>query len=253
MILNSRLQGNGEPVILIHGLFGSLSNLSMLARPLSEHFTVHMVDVRNHGDSPHNEHMDYPTMANDVVHYMDSQGIKSTHLVGHSMGGKISMQIAMNFPERVNRLVVADIAPVTYGNLHDSVLEGLSVIDLKNIKSRKEAEQILSDHVNEPDVRSFLLKNLAKTSCGDHRWRINLKGIHSNYSNIVLAPTGAPFHGPTLFVKGSESNYIEAKHRNAVSRLFPNAQLKIIEGTGHWLHAQKPDLFKRVVMSFLQE
>lgn len=253
MILNSRVQGNGESVILIHGLFGSLINLSMLSKSLSEYFTVHIIDVRNHGDSPHNEHMDYNTMANDVIRYMDNLGIKSTHLVGHSMGGKISMQIAMNFPDRVNRLVVADIAPVTYENRHNIILKGLLAIDPKKIKSRKEADQILSTYVNEPEVRSFLLKNLEKTSFETYKWRINLKGIHCNHSNISLGPTGSPFHGSTLFVKGGESNYIEAKHSNAMSRLFPNAQLKIMEGTGHWLHAQKPALFKRVVMSFLLE
>lgn len=253
MILNSTLRGTGEPVILIHGLFGSLSNLMMLAKPLSETYCVHMVDVRNHGSSPHHEHMDYPSMAQDLVRYMDDQEIDRAHLIGHSMGGKIAMQVAMNFSQRVRYLIVVDIAPVSYENRHDSVLEGLAAIDLNSIKSRKDAEEILSGHVNEADVRSFLLKNLAKTPTGDHRWRINLTGIERNYPNIILAPTGQTFNGPTLFVKGSESNYIEAAHKHTINRLFPRARLKVIPGTGHWLHAQKPALFIKVITSFLSE
>ncbi|GAA0415876.1 alpha/beta fold hydrolase [Cocleimonas flava] len=252
MNLNANVQGIGESVILIHGLFGSLSNLNMLTKSLSEYFTVHRLDVRNHGESPHLHAMDYPTMANDILSYMDSQGIVSTNLIGHSMGGKIAMQLAMNHSQRINSLVVVDIAPVTYKNRHDDIIKALSSINLEKIKTIKDADDLLSSDIPEKNIRSFLLQNLVKRSAG-FKWRINLKAIESEYPNIVLAPTGSTFDGPTLFLKGNESDYIQAKHKNAIDAFFPNCHLKIIEDTSHWLHAEKPGLFKRIVMNFLLE
>ncbi|MCB1661688.1 MAG: alpha/beta fold hydrolase [Pseudomonadales bacterium] len=251
MKLNFIHQGQGEPVILLHGLFGSLRNLSQVSKALAGHFSVYLLDMRNHGDSPHHSDMAFSDMADDVIGFMNAQQIKQAHLLGHSMGGKAAMQLALNHAERVNKLIVADIAPVTYSRRHDPVLKGLTEVKQAQPESRREADQLLAKHVLEPEVRAFLLKSLTKNSSGNYQLKFNLKDIAANYENIILAPSGNPFHGPTLFIKGSESAYIQAKHKETVLTLFPNASVKIIAGTGHWLHAEKPAIFNRIALNFL--
>lgn len=250
--LNFIHQGNGEPVILLHGLFGSLRNLSQISKALADHYSVYLLDQRNHGASPHSERMNFANMAEDVIHLMDTLKIDRAHLLGHSMGGKTAMQIALNHAERVNKLVVADIAPVGYSRRHDPVIEGLSRVNNAHLNSRREADQLLSRYVEEPEVRAFLLKSLSRTDQDHFRLKFNLSAITNNYRYLIQAPDGKPFTGPTLFIKGSESPYIQEKHRAATLRLFPNTQLKIISGTGHWLHAEKPAIFNRLVLDFLK-
>lgn len=252
MKLNFIHQGQGEPVILLHGLFGSLRNLSQVSKALAEHYSTYLLDMRNHGDSPHHAQMDFSDMASDVIRFMDDRQIESTHLLGHSMGGKTAMQIALNHAERVNRLIVADIAPVAYSRRHDPVLSGLQRVEAAQPESRSDANRILADHVTEPEVRAFLLKSLARNDAGRYRLKFNLKDIAANYEKIILAPQGQPFHGPTLFIKGAESPYIQAKHRDEVVKLFPQASVKIIAGAGHWLHAEKPTTFNRIALDFLK-
>ena len=252
MKLNFIHQGQGEPVLLLHGLFGSLRNLSQIGKALAEQFSVYLLDMRNHGDSPHHPRMGFADMAGDVIHFMDQQQIPKAHLLGHSMGGKVAMQIALSTPERVNRLVVADISPVTYTRRHDPVIEGLTQVEEAKPTSRREADQVLAGYVAEPEVRAFLLKSLHRDSSDHYRLKFNLTDIARNYENIIIAPQGEPFPGPTLFIKGGESPYIQAKHREAVLQLFPNATVKVITGAGHWLHAEKPAIFNRLVLEFLQ-
>jgi len=249
--LNFIQQGQGPAVVLIHGLFGSLSNLGMLARELTTDHSVYLIDLRNHGDSPHSSEMDYSLMAADVLELMDDQNIESAHIVGHSMGGKAAMQTALLASQRVGRLVVMDIAPVTYPHHHKSVLAGLKALDQAPLPDRKTADTLLSEYVAEADLRPFLLKNLEKGADGLYKLKINLPGIVKNYKNIAAAPVGEPFNGPTLFVKGSESDYITEQYREAIIGLFPRSQLKIIDKTGHWLHAEKPALVNRIVYQFL--
>lgn len=259
--LNHRISGEGSPLILLHGLFGSLDNLGGIARRLQDQWQIHALDQRNHGGSPHTEEMNYPLMAEDVLAYMDAQGLEKASVIGHSMGGKTAMQLALTAPERVDRIVVADIAPVSYHPRHDIVLEGLAAVDLNSIRSRQDADEMLADFVGEPGVRQFLLKNLVRVADaerenypGPYRWRLNLPVIEKCYPELARAPEGqSPFQGPVLFIKGADSAYIQEKHRDDIRRLFPSADLRIINGTGHWLHAEKPDSFAALCRRFLAQ
>lgn len=236
-------------------MFGSLSNLGVVGRVLADNYKVVAVDLRNHGESSHSLEMNYPCMADDVIELMDDLAIRKATLLGHSMGGKIAMQVALNHPNRVNKLIVADIAPVTYKpDRHGSVLEGLQALSKTRPASRKQADQLLSTYVEENSVRAFLLKNLVKEEDGRFSLRLYMEGIIGNYyDTLTLAPTGKPFSGPTLLIKGADSAYIQEKHRDEVLRLFPKVQLKVIANTGHWLHAEKPDTFNKIVLDFLEQ
>ncbi|GAA4652702.1 alpha/beta fold hydrolase [Kistimonas scapharcae] len=250
--LFAKTSGAGKPVILIHGLFGAGDNLGVVARALASDYCVHLLDLRNHGASPHTDVMDYPSMAADVLAYMDDNGLDKSVLLGHSMGGKVAMQLALDAPERVTGLIVADIAPVEYPAWHTDVFKGMFAVAEHEIHQRKEADQILAGHVAESGVRQFLLRNLVRTPEERYVWRVNLTGIHGSYQNIRLAPTGdMPYEGPVLFVKGECSDYIDSAHQKQVLLLFPASQLKVIGGAGHWLHAEKPELFNRIVSRFL--
>ena len=238
----------------MHGMFGSLSNLGVIGRALSDNYKVIAVDLRNHGESPHSLEMNYPCMANDVIKLMDNLAIPKATLLGHSMGGKIAMQIALNHPERINKLILADIAPVNYKpDRHEGVLEGLQSLKETRPASRKEADKNLENYVEEASTRAFLLKNLVREDDGRFGLHLYMDGIVDNYyDTLTLAPTGKPFSGPTLFIKGEDSAYIQDKHRSEVLRLFPSAELKIIANTGHWLHAEKPETFNNIVSNFIE-
>ncbi len=259
--LNYRITGEGEPIIVLHGLFGSLDNLGGIARRLEDRWEIHALDLRNHGNSPHTDEMNYPAMAEDVAAYMDARGIEKASILGHSMGGKVAMQVALSHPERVTAVIAADIAPVGYEPRHDSILEGMNSLDLAGVSSRREADKQLADHVDIPGVRQFLLKNLeripeAEQTDNQHRfrWRLNLPAIDACYADIAAAPEGdGPYEGPVLFIKGGDSPYIQEKHQDTIRSLFPAAELKIIEGTGHWLHAEKPDTFAALCHRFLEQ
>ncbi|SFM01712.1 alpha/beta fold hydrolase [Marinobacter zhejiangensis] len=251
--LNHRISGSGQPLILLHGLFGSLENLGGIAQRLQDQFEIHALDHRNHGRSPHADTMDYPSMAADVLAYMDQQGLETACLLGHSMGGKIAMQVALSAPQRVSKLIVLDIAPVTYKPRHDAILEGLSALSPETIDNRQEADRALAEYVETPEIRQFLLKNLQRVPGAENfRWRLNLPVIEACYSNLAAAPVAeGSFAGPVLFLKGEHSAYIQEKHRPDVERLFPNATLRIVSGTDHWLHAEKPDTVAALCRQFL--
>lgn len=255
MKLFARQHGQGQEadVISLHGLFGSQENLGMINRGLAESFRVHGLDLRNHGRSPHDEAMNYPAMADDVLEYMDDNQLETVHLVGHSMGGKVAMTIALMAPERVNRLAVIDIAPVTYRERrHDSILEGLSLMPLNTLKSRSEADGFLEAYEPERGVRQFLLKNLYRDDQGNYRWRVNLSAIMTHYMEILAGQqSDIGFTNDTLFIKGGESDYMLPEHRERVLALFPSASVRVIPGAGHWVHAQKPELVTRTLLRFL--
>ncbi len=259
--LNHRVTGAGQPLILLHGLFGSLENLGGAAQRLQDEWQIHALDLRNHGKSPHTDSMDYAAMADDVISYMDAQGLERASLLGHSMGGKTAMQLALANPSRVDHLIVADIAPVDYKPRHDAILEGMQNLDLSQLASRQQADKALSEFVELRGVRQFLLKNLVRIpqeerAHGDgaqFRWRLNLPVIAACYPALAEAPSvSGPFEGPTLFIKGEDSAYIQNKHRDEISKLFPSAELQAIKGTGHWLHAEKADTFAAVCRRFLR-
>ncbi|WP_404399404.1 alpha/beta fold hydrolase [Idiomarina seosinensis] len=252
LVLEHQTLGQSErpAVILIHGLFGDKDNLKSLARDLQEDFYCVMPDARNHGDSPHSEQMNYDLMAKDIIATCDHLGLKEFHLVGHSMGGKIAMQTAMDFSDRVLSAVFADIAPVAYDKSHDSILSALCNIDLSRINSRKEADEALQATIETAGIRQFLLKNLRKEDDG-YEWRLNLKGLQDNYSALASAVSEGHYSGPVLFIKGGDSDYLQECHREAIKQRFNDVDVKIIENTGHWLHAEKPRVFNRLVSQFL--
>jgi len=253
MDLFYRTLGEGEPLLMLHGLFGSADNLGGIVRILSDDFHTLAVDNRNHGRSPHAAHMSYDLMAEDIVRVMDKEHIESAYIFGHSMGGKIAMQLALNHPERVRRLVVGDIAPVTYERHHDAILKGMFDVAAEAPDNRKAAEAILAHYIHEPAVLSFLLTNWRRGQDGVGGWRLNIEAINHDYANIAAGNTGGPYGGATLFLRGGNSEYVLSEHKEKILKLFPKATVRTIEGTGHWLHAEKPDMVARAIKSFLQE
>ena len=241
-----------KTVVLLHGLFGMSDNLGQLAKALEDDYCVHRLDLRNHGRSGRSDSMALAEMAGDVHHYLRQNQIAEAVLVGHSLGGKVAMQLALQQTEGVIGFVVADIAPVQYQPHHDGVLKGLNSLDLPSIASRAEADQVLSRHVHEPGVRQFLLKNLYRNEQRQFDLRMNLPVITSHYRQVLEAPAGQPCQWPTLFIKGENSDYITAEHTNTIEALFPKLQFKMISGAGHWLHAEKPEIFNRLVRQFLE-
>jgi esterase len=254
MLLNYKKSGSGPSLILMHGLFGSLENLNVVAKALSEHFTVYNVDLRNHGQSFHSDDMSYPHMANDIKALITHLNADTVHLVGHSMGGKVAMQFASMFPQHVSKLVVLDIAPVNYPRRHDEIIAGLNKVRAQtNVLNRAQADAILSEYIEIPGVRQFLLKSYAKNAAGMLSWRFNLTAIDNAYSNIIANITlDSVCECNTLFIKGNNSDYILAEHREAIVKVFPKATAKVIHGVGHWLHAEKPSAVNKSILDFLQ-
>ncbi|MEC4089290.1 alpha/beta fold hydrolase [Pseudoalteromonas rubra] len=257
MLLNYKLSGqplgSAEPVVLLHGLFGSLENLNIIARALSESFTVINLDLRNHGLSFKSDVMDYTSMAQDVIALLEHLKINQAHLVGHSMGGKVAMQVAMLDESKIKKLVVLDIAPVDYHPRHDTIIRALNAVASADVTSRSEADTIMQNYIEEQGVRGFLLKSLAKNDQDQLEWRFNLSVIEANYTKIISNINAT--HSclcDTLFLKGNNSDYIEAQHRDAIMQSFSNARAKIIQGAGHWLHAEKPQAVNRSIIDFIQ-
>lgn len=251
MKLNYKKSGSGPPLIILHGLFGSLDNWFSIAKELVEHYTLYLVDQRNHGDSPHAEEWNYAVMVEDLLELFDAEELDKVLLMGHSLGGKTVMNFAVKYPERVEKLIVADIAPRYYPVHHQSILEGLNSLNLKEIKSRKEADDNLAKYIPELGVRQFLLKSLNRDSDG-FSWKINLPVITKKIENVGEAlAEGSTFDGPTLFLAGANSNYIQQKDLPDLKTHFPNHELEFIANAGHWLHAEQPHAVVEEMRRFL--
>lgn len=252
MYLNHIESGSGPPVVLLHGLFGSARNLGTVQRALAPLFRVIAMDARNHGASPHAPGMRYPVLAADVLETLDSLGIARAAVIGHSMGGKTAMVLAVMEPERVGRLLVADIAPVAYEHGNNAVVEAMRAITLRAGLTRAEAEAALSDAVIDPSVRTFLIQNLQFGP--QPHWRIGLDEIAAAIPDLEgwQPPSGA-YSGPTLFVSGVRSDYVRPEHRPIIRALFPAARFVSVKHAGHWLHADNPAGFLSVVEAFLHD
>lgn len=258
MKLNYRqYSDNGKPLLVLHGLFGSLGNWGWHSKQLAECFSVVGVDLRNHGDSPHSDEFDYQVMAEDVRQLIAQLGLESCSIVGHSMGGKVAMQLALSYPDLVERLVVVDIAPVAYpedADGHMNVLAAMDAVSLDEIKSRTEAEEAMQEYIAEEAIRKFVLTNLVRNEEGSFDWRLNKKAIKENYPALrAELKMEKSFTKPTLFVKGSLSNYILPQHEAAIREMFPAATVKVIMEAGHWLHAEQPQALQKLLLKFLQE
>jgi esterase len=251
MILNSIVNGEGPPVILLHGLFGAARNLGVIARGLSGARVISL-DLRNHGESPHGA-MDFGTMAGDVAETMQSLGVPQASVVGHSLGGKTAMTLALTRPQMVERLVVMDIAPVSYSHDYDAYVAAMRAMELRPGLARHEADAALAPVVEEPPMRAFLLNNLVLGAAP--RWRIGLEEIAASMPNLLRwddPPGMQPYTGPALFLRGGDSHYVQPEADAPIARLFPNAERATVEGASHWLHADKPQQVIASLKGFLR-
>lgn len=246
-MLNMITHGTGgTPLLIAHGLFGSARNWGVIAKRLSSDREVRAVDMRNHGESPWLETQSYADMAGDLAEAVGSRA----DVLGHSMGGKAAMFLALEHPEKVRRLVVADIAPVTYGHTQLPLIAAMRGLDLNAIETRGDADRQLQANVPEAGVRAFLLQSLDVKA---RHWRLNLDVLAREMDKIIGFPNvDGQFDGPTLFLTGAESNYVKPEHREKIRRLFPKAMFAKIPGAGHWLHAEKPREFEAAVAAFLK-
>lgn len=239
--LHAKQFGAGFPLIVLHGLFGMLDNWMTVATTLADDYQIFLLDLRNHGRSPHSSEMDLQLMAADVQVFMEDNWLYEAYLVGHSLGGKVAMQLAIDHPDLIKKLVVVDIAPKEYPPGHDEIFDALQRLDLGQAKSRKDLDEQLAQYLDEVDVRQFLLKNVKRTKEGGFAWRMNLEVIIDQYPELtanVLAE-GA-FQGPSLFVRGGKSRYILDSDIEAIRQYFPAAQIETVEKAGHWVHAEAP-------------
>jgi len=252
MQLNFKESGQGKPVILLHGLFGSSDNWYPIAKRLESGFKVFALDHRNHGQSPHSAEMDYPIMAADVERFIAAHGLESAFVIGHSMGGKTAMQLALHFPQRVEKLIVADMAPRAYASAHDKIFAALMALDLAKCPDRTQIENALAADIPNQVLRRFLLKNLGRNPEGGFYWKINLQDIAHNYWRLREPVAGdAPFTKPTLFIRGGRSKYIQPEDEPLIREWFPAAQIQTIPEASHWIHADAPEEFLRLVLAFL--
>lgn len=244
--------GDGYPLIILHGLFGSLENWQTLSRAFSTCYRVYALDARNHGDSPHNPTMTYELMAADLEEFMSAQGIQSANLLGHSMGGKTAMQFAFHHPERVGKLVVVDIAPHAYPPQHDAIFRALFSVNPRQFNKRKDIDAALASKLPDVALRQFLIKNLDRTPAGTFEWKLDLEAISKNYAALGQGLDGARrFEKPALFIRGERSGYIRDKDITPLKRLFPYARIVTLPGVGHWVHVEARRRFARVVLTFL--
>jgi esterase len=254
MDLNFKTFGQGDPVLILHGLFGTLDNWQTLGKKLAEDHLVFLLDQRNHGRSPHLDSHTYPEMAEDLQHFMEANWVYESALIGHSMGGKTVMNFACQHPDMVNHLVVVDIAPKTYPGGHQHIFDALFSVDIDRVTDRQEVADQLAKFIDEEAIRLFLMKNLARKKEGGFRWKMNLPVIHKYYRTIIegLDPNLPPFEGPTLFIRGGRSRYITPEDEPLIKTKFPNATIATIENAGHWVHSEAPQKFLKLVSDFLQ-
>jgi esterase len=245
---------SGAPLVILHGLYGNQANWSTHARQLAEDYAVYAFDARNHGQSPHADSMLLQDMATDVAETMDSLGLASAHVLGHSMGGKTAMLLALHQPERVRSLIVVDIAPVAYTREDDAVLKALVTLDLTGLRSRSEADARLAEWIDGKATRDFLLTNLQRGDDGSFQWRVNVPAIERCFSQLTGWPDNdLVYDGPVLFIDGDRSDYILPEHRAAIDRHFPRAAMKTVADAGHWVHSEKPEALQRLVGNFLRD
>lgn len=236
------------PLLLIHGLFGSIGNLGVIARAFQDDYDVIQVDVRNHGHSAHSDQMNYPAMAQDIVETLDHLGVEQVSVIGHSMGGKIAMAFADLAPTRVKQLVVLDMAPYAYQeNHHDEIFKALFAVKDAHPESRKDATALMQQFIKVPMVNQFLLKSFYQG-----QWRFNVDALYAGYAQILNWRAISPCDVDALFLRGANSAYVaERAQQDALKQQFPQAQLHAIDNTGHWLHAEQPQAVIDEIKAFL--
>jgi esterase len=253
MMLAGLEQGSGVPLVILHGLLGSSRNWATMAARFAGSYHVFAVDLRNHGLSPHDPVHTYPAMAEDVRNFLEQQGIARCHLLGHSMGGKVAMECALGFGERVVSLTVVDIAPVRYLPTETSALSILSSVDLRQCATRGMVDAALARSIPDERVRQFLLTNLRRQDDGGLTWRVNLEALLAHEDDLDDFPQHREIYpGPTLVLRGGKSAYVQDAHQAAIRSLFPAAEIETLASAGHWVHADDPDGFYEAVITFLR-
>jgi esterase len=254
MKLNFRKIGeSGQPIIILHGLFGMSDNWLTIGKVFAENHIVYLLDLRNHGQSPRSEAFSYDIMAADLTEFIQDHSIDKPILIGHSMGGKVIMQFAIEQPQMFDKMIVVDIAPRFYPVHHHPILQGLQAVNLKSLQSRTEANEVLKTFEESEGVRQFLLKNLFRNpELGHFDWRINIPVITKNIENVGEEITSnKQISNESMFISGSESSYITQEDRNQILQIFPNAVFEVVKGAGHWVQADKPKEFEEIVNMFI--
>ena len=253
----------GENIIIAHGLYGSSDNWVSIARQLSDRFRVIVVDLRNHGKSPHSEDHSFELMASDIKTLLIDLNIQKAYFVGHSMGGKVVMQFALSYPTMVKKIAILDVAPKSYIsrksdaiNNHHAILHAMMDLNISTLKTRVEIEEYMHTTIGNNTIANFLLKNIARRNDGYYEWKLNVEALYNNLDQILdgfsqYANTEIePFTGPTLFLRGEKSTYFEDEDLLNARKLFPNCELSTIPNAGHWLHAEQPELVAKSLIYF---
>ncbi|RWW92399.1 alpha/beta fold hydrolase [Flavobacterium cerinum] len=253
-MLYSRIEGAGKPLLIVHGYLGMSDNWKTLAGQYAQAgYEVHAVDMRNHGKSFHSDVFDYDVMVQDLIDYCDANTLDKVDIIGHSMGGKAAMFLAVQHPERLDKLVVADIGPKYYAPHHQDIMEALNAVDFSTKPDRAAVEETIAKYVPDFGTRQFLMKNVYRETQDQLAFRFNLPVFNEKLDNIGEAiPEGSRFDGPTLFLRGDKSRYIKDEDFSLIKSHFPNAEIKDIKNSGHWLHAENPKDFLEETLAFLK-
>jgi len=253
MVLNYKKLGKGQPLLILHGLFGMLDNWISLGKRYAENYEVYLIDQRNHGKSPHCDEFTFSDMAEDLMEFIDDHNIRGALMIGHSMGGKTLIEFAHDHACFIDKMVIADIGPKAYEPRHDQIIAAMEGLDLKTLKSRTAAEEALKSQISSLPIRQFLLKNLYWKKKEELGWKINLKAIKQNLNEVLVDMSDYHISVPTLFLRGGESDYILPGDEALIKAKFPHSQIITIPGTGHWLHAEKPEEFFRITSDFFSQ
>ena len=251
MTLHHQIQGDGAPLMILHGLFGSSDNWRSIASQLSQERQVISVDLPNHGQSPHTDNVAYQDMADDVAVLIQELGLKNVDMLGHSIGGKVAMTIATSYPDKIKSLIIVDMAPKSYPDRHSDIFDALLAVDISTLTKRSEADGILAKTIPNKAIRQFLLINLIKRN-EKLKWQLNLTVLAQHYSALLKAVgEGTTVKQPSLFIRGALSDYIEDRDVKLIKQQFLSAEVVTIENAGHWIHAERPDVFLSTVHAFL--
>jgi pimeloyl-ACP methyl ester carboxylesterase len=253
-MLHSKIEGSGKPLLILHGFLGMSDNWKTLGTQYAtEGFQVHMLDLRNHGRSFHSDEFNYQVMSADVLNYCIENNLENLSIIGHSMGGKVAMLFATTYPEKVEKLIIADIGPKYYSPHHQDILAGLNAVNFSTKPDRTQVDEVLKMHISDFGTRQFLMKSLYWKEPGQLAFRFNLEVFNKKIEEIgVELPSNALFQKPTLFIRGGNSNYIKDEDFQGIKNHFPQAQIETIPNVGHWLHAENPKEFYEKTSAFLK-
>ncbi len=253
-LVHARILGNGKPFLILHGFLGMGDNWKTIGNRLAKNYEVHLIDQRNHGRSFHSDEFDLELLTQDLLDYLNYHNLDKVNLLGHSMGGKVAMLFAVTYPEKVDKLMVADISPRFYPPHHHEILAALQEIDFTVQKSRNEIEKVLENHISDYGIRQFLMKNVTRNGKEGYKFRFNLDSLVENYEEIVVSlPPFSQFDGNTLFLKGENSGYISENDESLIEAHFQKSKIVTVKNAGHWLHAENPTQFYDELVSFLHK